>query len=78
MTVNMGGKIYQMNMAQFAILVTAASKYMPFGIYAVKKDGVAIMLNNKYESKSELDEDIAKFKDKGFEVYYNAKTGKDN
>lgn len=67
----MGGKIYQMNMAQFAILATAASKYMPFDIYAVKKDGIAIMLNNKYESKSELDEDIAKFRDKGFEVYYN-------
>lgn len=78
MTVNMGGKIYQMNMAQFAILATTASKYMPFGIYAVKKDGIAIMLNNKYESKSELDKDVAKFRDKGFEVYYNAKTGKDN
>lgn len=36
------------------------------------------MLNNKYENKNELDEDIAKFKDKGFEAYYNAKTGKDN
>lgn len=78
MTVNMGNNIYKMNIAQFAILTTTASKYMPFGIYAVKKDGIAIMLNKKYKSKSELDEDIAKFKDKGFKVYYNAKTGKDN
>lgn len=71
MTVNMGGNIYEMNIAQFAILAATASKHMPFGIYAVKKDGIAIMLNNKYESKSELEKDIAKFKDKGFEVYYN-------
>lgn len=78
MTVNMDDNIYEMNIARFAILLTTASKYIPFGIYAVKKDGIAIMLNNKYESKNELDEDIAKFKDKGFEVYYNAKTGKGN
>lgn len=71
MTVNMGDNVYEMNIAQFAILLSTASKYMPFGIYAVKKDGVAIMLNKKYESKNELDKDIAKFRDKGFEVYYN-------
>ena len=71
MTVNMGNNIYEMNIAQFAILLATASKYTPFGIYAVKKDGIAIMLNNKYESKSELDKDIAKFRDKGFKVYYN-------
>ena len=67
----MGGKIYQMNMAQFAILLSTTSKYVPFGIYAVKKDDVAIMLNKKYENKNELDKDIAKFRDKGFKVYYN-------
>ena len=71
MTVNMGDNVYEMNIAQFAILLSTASKYMPFGIYAIKKDGVAIMLNKKYENKNELDEDIAKFKDKGFKVYYN-------
>ena len=71
MTVNMGDNVYEMNIAQFAILLSTASKYMPFGIYAVKKDGVAIMLNKKYKSKNELDKDIAKFRNKGFKVYYN-------
>ena len=71
MTVNMGGNVYEMNIAQFAILLSTASKYMPFGIYAIKKDGVAIMLNKKHENKNELDKDIAKFRDKGFKAYYN-------
>lgn len=78
MTVNMGDNIYEMNIDQFEILLATSRKYIPFGIYAVKKDGIAIMLNNKYENKNELDKDIAKFREKGFEVYYNAKTGKGN
>ena len=42
----MGDNVYEMNIAQFAILLATASKYVPFGIYAVKKDGINIVLRN--------------------------------
>ena len=70
MKVNMGDNVYEMNIAQFAILLATASKYMPFGIYAIKKDGVAIMLNKKYEDDMSLKKAVEEYKKKGFRVYW--------
>lgn len=78
MTVNMGTKTYEMSRKQAKAILGTAKKLANCNIYGIEKGNVVIMLNEKYESKNELDKDIAKFRDKGFKVYYNAKTGKGN
>ena len=71
MRVNMGAKIYEMSNKQAKAILETTKKLANCNIYGVEKDNVLIMLNEKYESKNELDKDIAKFRNKGFKVYYN-------
>lgn len=47
--------VYEMGRNQFRGLLGVPKKSVKCGIYAVEKGRIAIMLNNKYESKSELD-----------------------
>ena len=42
------------------------------GIYAVEYEGVCELLKEKYTTDEELQRAIAEYKEKGFEVHYNA------
>lgn len=72
MTVNIGKRIYDgLSIVQFNELLKIASDAVPFGIYAIEKKGVAIMLRERYKSKSELRKDVKKYMDGGFTVHCN-------
>ena len=52
MTVNIGKSIYEgISIVQFNELLKIASDIVPFGIYAIERKGVAIMLRKRYKSR---------------------------
>ena len=72
MTVNIGKSIYDgISIVQFNELLKIASDTVPFGIYAIERKGVAIMLRKKYKSKHELRKDVKEYMDSGFTVHCN-------
>lgn len=71
MTVIIKGTVYEMDNSQKAGILTAASKYVPFGIYAIEKDDICELKNQHYKSKSGLDKAAAKYERQGFKVYKN-------
>ena len=71
MTVKMADKIYEMTSKQYKGFLKAAKGCMPVGIYAVEKDGVAIMMNEKPKDREDLRKQVEDFKKKGFMVYWN-------
>ena len=52
-------------------VLKVASKQVQFGIYAVKKGRICELHKDKFDSKEELLENVAKYAEKGFKVYYN-------
>lgn len=71
MIVNMGNNTYKMSINQFKTLLETAKKHMTFGVYAIEKKKVAIMLNERPKDKEELQKQVEEYKSKGFKVYYN-------
>lgn len=56
---------------QFKGVLKIASKAIPFGIYAVSKKGMAILLKETYSTHEELKKAVSYYAMKGFKVYYN-------
>lgn len=71
MIVNMGENTYKVSRNQFKIFLKTAKKCMPFGVYAIEKNKVAVMLNERPKDKEELQKQVEEYKSKGFKVYYN-------
>ena len=71
MIVNMGENTYKMSRNQFNILLETAKKNMTFGVYAIEKKKVAIMLNERPKDKDDLQKQVEEYKSKGFKVHYN-------
>jgi len=65
------GTVYEMDKSQKAGVLTAASKYVPYGIYAVEKEGICELKNHRYKTKSGLDKAVKKYEEQGFKVYKN-------
>ena len=61
-----------MNRKQFNGVLKVTKKAVKHGIYAVEKYGTAEMKNETYLNKAELEKAVAKYKENGFKVYYNA------
>ena len=72
MKVIIGQSAYEMTTKQLNGVLKVASKQVPFGIYAVKKGKICELHNDKFDSEEELLENVAKYAEKGFKVYYNA------
>ena len=72
MKVIIGQSAYEMRAHQLNSVLKVASKQVPFGIYAVKKGRICELHNDKFDSDEELLENVAKYAEKGFKVYYNA------
>ena len=72
MKVIIGQSVYEMTEQQLNGVLKVASKQVPFGIYAVKKGRICELHNDKFDSKEELLENVEKYAEKGFKVYYNA------
>ena len=56
---------------KFKGLLEIASEQIPFGIYAVSKNGYAEMLRMKARSITELKKNVREFKKQGYKVYSN-------
>ena len=72
MKVIIGQSAYEMNTKQLNGVLKVASKQVQFGIYAVKKGRICELHNDKFDSKEDLMDNVAKYEKKGFKVYYNA------
>lgn len=71
MKVQMADKTYEMTAKQYKGFRDVAKDCMTVGIYAVEKDGVAIMMNEKPKDSEDLRKQVENFKGKGFKVYWN-------
>lgn len=71
MRVQMGNKIYEMTSKQCKGFLKVAKGCLSVGIYAVEKDGLAIMMNEKPKDREDLRKQVEDFKGKGFKVYWN-------
>lgn len=71
MRVNVRDNLYEMGNEQFEGVLKIASKEIPFGIYAVSRKGVAILLKETYSTHEELKKAVSSYAMKGFKVYYN-------
>lgn len=71
MKVIINRSIYEMNQKQADRVMKVASEHIPYGIYAVEKDGIVELRKDKCKSKSKLNVLIRQFELKGFNVYYN-------
>ena len=52
-------------------LLKQMSDHVPFGIYAIEKNGIIEMRKDKCSSMSKLKEMKREFKRRGYKVYYN-------
>lgn len=71
MLVNMGENVYEMNRRQYKEFLKTAKKCFPFGVYAIEKDNVAIMLNEKPKDAEDLKKQVGEYTAQGFKVHYN-------
>ena len=71
MKVIIGQYAYEMTAKQLNEVLKVASKQVPFGIYAVKKGRICELHKDKVDSKEVLLDNVAKYAEKGFKVYYN-------
>ena len=66
------GNAYKMTIRQKKLILAIASMVIKKGIYAVEFEGVCELLKEKYATDEDLQRAIDEYKEKGFEVYYNA------
>lgn len=71
MRVQMADKIYEMTAKQFKGFRDTAKQCLPVGIYAVEKDDVSIMMNEKPKDREDLRKQVEDFKEKGLRVWWN-------
>lgn len=66
-----GNHAYDMTRKQSDGVLKVASEQIPFGIYAVEKDGIIELKKEKCRTKAKLQTLIRIFESKGFQVHYN-------
>lgn len=64
--------MYEMTRAEFSRLLQIASSQVPFGIYAVEKNGYAELWNTHCQSMTQLKRMKRELKQRGFRVHANA------
>ena len=57
----MGENSYKMSRNQFVTLLKTAKKHMTFGVYAIEKKKVAIMLNERPKDKDDLQKQVEEY-----------------
>lgn len=72
MIVVIGKKGYKMSQKQYRDFLNKVAKTaVPFGIYAVEKDGQAHMLLEHCTSTTQLKKKTAEYRQNGYKVYSN-------
>ena len=73
MKVIVNDSVYKMTKKQLNGVLDIASKQIPFGIYAIEKDGICELRKDTFENEDELKQAVSDFEGKGFKVRYNEK-----
>jgi hypothetical protein len=71
MLVQIGEKVWAMEKERYNSVLKVASDAVPFGIYAVEKNGKAEMRRDMCSSIGELKKLTRAFKEKGYKVHSN-------
>lgn len=64
-------RVYRMSQKEYQGLLKVASDQVPFGIYAVEKNGYAELRCDQCESITQLKKLTRQFRQNGFKVYKN-------
>lgn len=73
MKVIINNHVYGMTRKQLNGVLDIASKKIPFGIYAVEKNGICELGKDTFDSENELKKAVLEYKNKGFKVFCNEK-----
>ena len=73
MKVKAMNRLYQMGQKEYQGLLQTASEQVPFGIYAIEKQGYAELRCDKCTSVTQLKNLTRQFKAQGFKVYANGR-----
>jgi hypothetical protein len=73
MKVKVMNRLYNMSQLEYQGLLKVASDQVPFGIYAVEKNGYAELRCDKCESVTRLKELTRQFKAQGYKVLSNGR-----
>lgn len=71
MRVIVNDHVYEMTREQCEGVLKIASTQVPVGIYAVEKDDVLELKNERFRNQKQLNVGIVKYHHKGFKVYWN-------
>lgn len=71
MRVKVANRVYAMSRREFEGLLKTASEQVPFGVYAIEKNGYAELMNVKVKSITKLKEVSRTYKSQGYRVYAN-------
>lgn len=71
MKIIINNSVYEMTKQQAEKTIKVASQYVPFGIYAVEKDGIIELRKDKCKTSKHLNQLKADFIRNGFKVYSN-------
>lgn len=66
-------RLYQMSQKEYQGLLQTASEQVPFGIYAVEKQGYAELRCDHCKSVTQMKNLTRQFKAQGFKVYANGR-----
>ena len=73
MEVTVMNRVYRMSQKEYQGLLGMASEQVPFGIYAIEKQGRAELRCDKCSSVTQLKNLTRQFKAQGFKVYANGR-----
>lgn len=71
MKVIVNESVYETGRKEYKGILNVASGQIPFGIYAVEKDGICELRKDTFDSKEELKKVVSEYAAKGFKVHYN-------
>ncbi|WP_349947334.1 hypothetical protein ABFV83_02275 [Lacrimispora sp. BS-2] len=73
MKVKVMNRLYKMSQPEYQGLLEVASEQVPFGIYAIEKNGYAELRCDKCESITQLKELTRQLKAQGYKVLANGR-----
>lgn len=73
MRVIINNSVYGMEKTEYEQFLNVAKKQVSMGIYAVEKDGVCELKNERYTDADKLKLAVSDYAGCGFKVYYNVK-----
>ena len=73
MVVIIGKKVWRMSREEYESLLELGSEQVPFGVYAVEKNGEAEIRLDHCKSVTQLKTLIRQFKAQGYKVYANGR-----